>query len=392
MKKLFLFALFIASVQAGYTQINFERGYFINNNGDTTSCFIRDAGWMNTPKEFQYRFKETEEPLTGKMINIKEFALENGSKYQRYTVNIDSSSNKIEELSWNPSPEFRSETVFLKLLVDGKAKLFLFQRAGMKRFFYSLGATELEPLVFKEYRNAETSILSNTTYLQQVSNALKDCAVVTDRKINSSSYEENDLIYLFRLYNNCGDPSAVKRKENKRYVHLNLRPGLSNGTLEISNEYLGITDFGSANSVRLGIEAEIELPFNKNKWTIIVEPSYQQFKSTVKKNNKTNIADYRSIDIGLGIRHHFYIGKQSRIFLDAGYSYGLPLQRTLNEEKTPDLEVAGKGNLSLGGGFAYRRFEVELRAGLSRNILAGSYVFYTSNYSTTAVIASYRLF
>ena len=41
--------------------------------------------------------------------------------------------------------------------------------------------------------------------------------------------------------------------------------------------------FDSNTNVSLGIEAEFILPFNKNKWAIIFEPTYQYYKTEKTK-------------------------------------------------------------------------------------------------------------
>jgi hypothetical protein len=43
-----LFALTLTSL-FGHTQINFQPGYYIRNDGTRTSCLIKDYGWLNSP-------------------------------------------------------------------------------------------------------------------------------------------------------------------------------------------------------------------------------------------------------------------------------------------------------------------------------------------------------
>ena len=39
-------------------QINFESGYFINNDQDKVSCFIKNEDWLNNPTAFTYKLSE----------------------------------------------------------------------------------------------------------------------------------------------------------------------------------------------------------------------------------------------------------------------------------------------------------------------------------------------
>ncbi len=114
MKKLLL-ALFtlILSVNSS-AQINFEKGYFINNSGDKTECLIKNIDWKNNPTEFLYKLLENDTPKTATIEMVKEFGINNISKYSRANVNIDRSSEMADKLSTNKSPVFNEEQLFLK--------------------------------------------------------------------------------------------------------------------------------------------------------------------------------------------------------------------------------------------------------------------------------------
>ena len=42
----------------GFTQIRFEKGYFITNYGKRIDCFIKDIDWKNNPTKFDYKLNE----------------------------------------------------------------------------------------------------------------------------------------------------------------------------------------------------------------------------------------------------------------------------------------------------------------------------------------------
>ena len=74
------------------------------------------------------------------------------------------------------------------------------------------------------------------------------------------------------------------------------------------------TDFGNKTNLRIGIETEFILPFNKNRWSILIEPTYQYFKAE-KREEVTNVeggirdtrVDYQSVDFPVGIRYYFHM-------------------------------------------------------------------------------------
>ena len=50
--------------------------------------------------------------------NVKEFSVGSSQKYINLIVDIDRSSKKITDLSTKRTPEYKSETLFLKVLVE----------------------------------------------------------------------------------------------------------------------------------------------------------------------------------------------------------------------------------------------------------------------------------
>jgi hypothetical protein len=53
-------------------------------------------------------------------------------------------------------------------------------------------------------------------------------------------------------------------------------------SFEMVNDYYsgsGNAKFDNKISFRIGLEAEFILPFNKNKWAVFAEPTYQYYKT-----------------------------------------------------------------------------------------------------------------
>lgn len=122
MKKVLpIFILFI--VTKGFAQIKFEKGYFIDNVGDKTECYIKNVGWKYNPVSIDYKLSLDAE---SKKVDIKytqEFGFSKGYIFKRAMVQIDRSKRKFDDLSLKRAPEFKTETVFLKLVVKGAANL-----------------------------------------------------------------------------------------------------------------------------------------------------------------------------------------------------------------------------------------------------------------------------
>jgi len=146
MKKLFLFIFYLILSINLYSQTQFEKGYFIDDNDIKTICFIKNLDWNKNPNKIEYKKSETSELNTATIKNIKEFGFSN-IKYKRFTVDVDKSSTFIIQYSYSNRPEFKSETVFLKLLVKGNVNLYRYSGENNRLFFYSIDDVSATQLV-----------------------------------------------------------------------------------------------------------------------------------------------------------------------------------------------------------------------------------------------------
>lgn len=120
-----------------FSQISFEKGYYIDNSNQKTNCLIKNIDQKNTPTEFEFKLFEDSESKKTTIESIKEFGIDNISKYIRSTVNIDRSSESLKNLSKYKKPIFKKEELFLKVLVSGKATLYQYVDGNLKRYFYN---------------------------------------------------------------------------------------------------------------------------------------------------------------------------------------------------------------------------------------------------------------
>ena len=142
-KQLLLFLTVLLSFNS-YSQISFEKGYYINNNNQKTNCLIKNIDWKNNPTEFEYKLYENSESKETNIKLIKEFGIDNISKYVRNTVNIDRSRETINNLSNDRNPIFKEEEVFLKVLVEGKANLYQYDDGNLRKYFYNKENSNIE--------------------------------------------------------------------------------------------------------------------------------------------------------------------------------------------------------------------------------------------------------
>lgn len=408
MKKQLLLLLTVILSLKGYSQISFEKGYYINNAEQKIDCLIKNLDWNNNPTHFEYKLSEDSESINADIKFVKEFGIYNNSKYIRRTVNIDRSSRNINSLSSDVNPVFLEEVLFLKVLIEGKSNLYLYKNDELQRFFYNKENSNIEQLVYKKYLDANNEVRTNNLFKQQLWIDLK-CPTIEMNKVEHLEYKKSSLIDFFIEYNKCDNLDFInyEGKEKKDLFNLTFRMHLNNSSLSIENSrsnYILNMDFGNESSLGFGVEAEYILPYNKNKWSISVEPTFQYFKSE-KTTNVSNVAggkliatvDYSSIELPLSVRHYFFLNKNSKIFINASYIFDFSSKSSIEFKRADNsnyntLDIKTGNNLGFGIGYKFKdKYSLEMRYQTSRNVL-GDYVSWDSNYNKLSVIFGYSMF
>ena len=131
-----LLALFaLVFIIPSFAQIEFEEGYFIDNSGKKVSCLIKNLDWKNNPTEFSYKLTPDSREQIHTLQSAVEFAVLNGAKYKKYDVNIDVSSDFIDNLGFDKQPDFERKELFLKVLIESETTLLSYESRNLKRFF-----------------------------------------------------------------------------------------------------------------------------------------------------------------------------------------------------------------------------------------------------------------
>jgi len=415
-KLLFLFATILGL--NCYSQTSFVHGYYIDNANQKINCLIKNVDWLHNPTEFKYKLSENSEPKIASIGSVKEFGIEGVSKYLRETINVDRSSEKINDLGTNKNPIFKEEEVFLKVLIEGKASLYLYREGNLRRFFYNKESSKIEQLVFKRFLVPNNSvqftapshnIKTNIQFKHQLWNDLK-CSTLKMSDLENLNYEKKDLTNFFINYHKCNDSHFIdyeeKEKEKTKIINLNIRPRLRNSSLAIQNDATRFrdVDFGSKLGFGIGIELEFILPFNNNKWTIIAEPSYQNYKAN-KTTDVSNVSGgklisevmYDFIEASVGLRHYFFLNSDSKVFLNALYIMDFNLKSSLETTRADgsildSYDFLTRNNMAFGLGYKlHDKYSLEMQYQTRRHVL-GKYPFLDSDFNTLSIIFGYSLF
>jgi hypothetical protein len=386
-----------------FSQISFEKGYYIDNTDNRIECLIKNDDWKNNPVDFECKLQDAGTEETKTIASIKEFGILGKSKYSRHKVDIDRASNILDELSTNRNSEFKEEELFLEVLVEGKATLFLYEDGSLRRFFYAMDDSNVNQLIHKEFKASDFKIGENNKYKQQLWQDLK-CQDISKGNIELLNYSKNQLIKLFIKFNECSNSTYTNynEKQSRDLFHLSIRTGVQASSLTIDNVLQDFRDFnfGSKIGFTLGLEAEFIMPFNKNKWALLIEPSYRNYESEketdIVRNNRRIVGkvNYKSIESSIGIRHYFFLNEKSKLFLDGAVVLDLmqlDSRISINGFRS-DIELKSSPNLAFGIGYKFnKKVSFEIRYHTSRDVVQnlGSY---DSDYKTISAIIGYSIF
>ncbi|WP_299777950.1 tRNA modification GTPase [uncultured Formosa sp.] len=397
MKKQLLCLLITILSTLSYSQISFEKGYFIDNSNKKINCLIKNNDWKNNPIQFDYKLSENSEEKNLTLKTVKEFGIFNTSKYIRKTVNLDRSIDITSELTNERNPIFNKEKLFLKVLIEGKANLYSYEDGNLKRYFYNKDNVVIEPLIYKRYKTSNNTIGTYYRFRQQLLVDLK-CEDISSSYIEKVDYKASDLVNIFKKYNECNGTEYVNFEQNDKKVlfNLNIRPGLNISSFSTNNN-LGSNsrnlDFKNKTGFRFGLEAEFIMPFNKNKWALIIEPTYQYFNAE-KKNTYDDLisVDYKSIEIPIGIRHYLFLNDTSKLFINGSFALDFSFNSEIKYTEYNSLDLKSGSRYVVGIGYKYNNiYSAELRYLTGKDMLS-NYRSWESYYNTVSIILGYKLF
>lgn len=411
---IFLFLLISFSIFTVQSQVTYESGYIIDNSGNRTEVLIFNKDWKNNPSEVSYKKGESGEVQTAGVEDIREFGIGNYGKYKSFLVSIDQSKDQTNSLSNSAEPDFLKKRVFLKQLVDGKAALYSYKEGVITRFFYSVNNDQTpEALIFKRYKE-NNRIAENNSFRQQLYTHL-NCRSLSADAFRRIRYSESDLVEFFADYNSCenSDYKIIEDETQEGTFNFSLKGGMLFSSIDVERGLEAKdADFSFDAGILLGVEAEYVMPFNRNKWSLLLEPTYQSHVKERQLVNNTPFAfndayvtiDMSFISIAGGVRHYLFLNESSKFFINAGIAFDVPISTELvidrgeKYQMQPELDEFTTQAYLLGGvGFNYsNRLSAEVRYYSAKKITGGktvpdNYVLeWDASISSIAVILGYR--
>lgn len=391
-------------------QIQFEKGYIIKGSSKKAECLIKNVEWRNNPTSFSYKYDNSNEIQTANIQGIQEFGIGNHTKYIRATVDIDRSGNSVNSgMSVTREPSVEKAVVFLKAIIEGEKSLYIYREANLTRFFLKNGEDDLEPLVYKKYMDGNV-VKENEDFKRQLLLALQS-KQVTINDVQYLRYSKKGIVALFqKYYESTNTEYKVYNTLSGVEFNLSIRPGVTSSRVSVSHatSELRNVDYNSEVSFRLGVEAEFVLPYQRKKWSLFTEPTYQYYNShvitettSISGGELNSTVEYSAITVPIGLRHYFHINDQSKFFVDAFGSFDMRMD-SYSESLRSDgssfnyIALEPKAFVALGYGLS-AGYKFKDRYGVSVRYQTGSdlffeYVAYNARYNAITLMLSYTLF
>ncbi len=392
----FPFLLLLLLSSSTFAQIGFKQGYFIDNSGNKIDCLIKDVEWKSNPTTFEYKLSDEAVVQIAKIDNVEMFQIENSGKYLRRTVDIDR-WDVFSPITNQKYPVYNSEILFLKELINGAATLYTYTDGSFASYFYQVNNSKLTQLIRKEYigedKDGKELRFTNYMYKRQLNADLK-CEDISENDASRLEYYEEPLVKFFQKYNRCkGEISDITETKNVK-LHLSIRPGIVFNSLGVkyqSDERYNY-DFGSKMQLRVGLEAELVLPFNKSKWALLLEPVYSSFKADGDGTIFTDDVNYQVIDFQIGLRHYMYINPDARVFVNAGAVFAMNLT---NEDYFPERYPSSfaykpSPQIVLGAGYKYNKLSAEIRYLGTQNLMANQ-TSWEAKFTSLSLVLGYEI-
>jgi len=396
--RFYMVILLLQSITAS-AQINFEPGYYVDNNGNRIEGMIKNMDWRYNPTMIEFK-SSSEEVQVLTIDQIQEFEITNYSKYVRFNVKMDRTSKNVNEINENPDPVFKEEILLLKTLFEGQANLFEYVEGNLIRYFLQMEGQDIQQLIYKKYKNEEGVVVSNQSYKNQLWRNLY-CVEISEDDLQRVTYTRRSLMKYLTRYSRCKGIELTdyhgKSESDRKQYRLTVRPGVTFITLTAGNPNtnrftLKEYEYESKVGFRIGLENEYILAVNRNKWSILLEPTYQSYSTEEDYNGEPVSVDYSSIEIPIGLRYYMYLNDNQRIFANFLLAFDVTLNNELIYPDDNEFETKTGPYMAFGAGYSLNnKFDIELRYTFNRDLLS-DYVSWEATYSTIVFTVGYSLF
>ncbi|MCD4730155.1 MAG: hypothetical protein K8R74_06130, partial [Bacteroidales bacterium] len=242
--------ILLISVNVCFSQYNFIPGYILSVKGDTLKGEVLDQGYILNSQSVTFRENENKKEQYYSPTDINAYYISNGNYYESkifdYYQEIPARSlylivNTSKESENRLAYEVIRDTAFLRVIVKGKAKLYLLNNLNDRLMYF----VETPSGGLKQLKKDKTySARKNGSIKFKTKNTIKDTLLLLTSDCEEDLYFEKrskiyltDLIDLMMDYNSCIDSeSEIIQPRQKIKPRFGVLFGVNRADLIIKGE------------------------------------------------------------------------------------------------------------------------------------------------------------
>lgn len=210
-------------------QSNYKPGYVVTSKGDTVRGFIDYRNWDSNPSAISFKSALNDR---GKQVfttgNIKLFSISGFVTYKKFICSVSMDETNTAHPNTSRDTSYKIDTVFLKVLQQGKHLALYSYADQIKTRFYVGEYPDYTPteLIYRLYydpgavTDRRGRSVDENTYLKQLFalankyNALDDDL---NRHFQSSNYLSPDMLYIVSKINGITKTELKKNSEQSKF-------------------------------------------------------------------------------------------------------------------------------------------------------------------------------
>jgi hypothetical protein len=414
LKKTILSILIFLSCITSYCQ-EAQKGYYITNGNQKIEGYFKPTDFFDVAT-IKFKKNLDSDYVDLPAAGIKEYAISDTYKFEKHMVDVDVSAKSYRNINYTKEPQFEKMDIFLEVILVSDATLYAYNDSNITKYFYSVKSKNvpITQLVYKTYKVSEQATAENTQFRQQLYTNVK-CKNDDIKLFLKLRYERNELINLFKKYNDCNGyvTNVTGAAKDARYkIDYTLFAGA--GISTFGGRGLNL-DTNDEKSTAFGGGAEISVTFPSRFWSIFARAEYEQFSTEAKSENSRQSSqlnkvvntfglDYKGVNLHIGPRYNFNLNSKNTLFIDLAVAIAVPLAGDItqnvsvtNNAGTFDnatfvYNPAATAFFNFGLGYMFNnKFGADIRIDTNRDFIAGNVSEFKIKSSRMALNLRYTL-
>lgn len=407
MKKISILFLFFFTVSA-IAQDDYK-GYYITESGERVNGFFEFYDFFKTEK---LKFKKSGSgEFTQLPKEVVEYGIDEGKqKFEKHLVETDMLGDK----TYSKDPQLSAHTLFLNVLVKGKASLYSYTK-DYKTFFFlsnvSIKQGAIEQLINRKYLLPDGKVADSPAYRKQLYNLVK-CEGQQVSDFVTIVYDKDAIVDVVKKYNECsGSESEVYSLKTKKDFAYSFFAGVHYANMGISY-YNPAVDNQSTLTFSAGAEAAYIFP--NELWELYARGEFEplNYELVDSKDQGYNVLESTfkmsgyAFNFSFGPRYKYILSNRSNIFLECGFGIYQPLSGELDwyttiyplNNGTPyrgaydKYDLATSFALNFGAGYTFNKnYSIAVKYITNRDYMEEVDAGFNTKVGRLGLVFSYRL-